>query len=822
MKNVFGSSLLVMAVATAAGVTAAAMAQDECSTAGTVAANSSVTFNTTNATPSAGVPDPNQCPGTFLDWGTGNRDVWFKFTPTDDGVATFSTCDAASFDTSMVLYTGSCNALTQVACNGDGVGGSGCQAFYSRIADFPVLAGTDYYVRIGGWNGVEFGAGTLAVAFTAIPAGCLGATGDCAQPHGAPGCADANCCSAVCNFDFICCDVGWDESCVSYAIELCGIFVHRCDSPNPGVPNDCAPNANVVSGDSSRTFNVTGCNTDGPNHPGATCNSGNDFFFYDVWYRGQATANGSLRVNTCNNATFDTKLAVYALGTNPSAFDYDTLPDALVGCNDDGSADCQVNATYASDLSVNVAAGQWYLIRVASYDNPGSGTVFFDWPEPCAMAANNATEAEACGTESNAGCNAGGAVETITTSSVVKGTFWKTTDAAGAATRDVDFYAINITQEASYTFSVKSANFAQLLVIGGDIAAANCAGISVINTGTGSCPTSASACLNPGTYYVFVGIPFTAADTACGNGLLNQYTLEVSSSPAQCPTLIDNVCDVVGPNTATINSSLATGNGIVRCASQPAFPNCGQGGTGANKYARSFPAGAATGQITCLNFGVWSVVRAANAANTACGLFLSGLPLPATIGIYKDLDGGDPRNIIASAGDGNDLEALRVEPVLIPGVAGVMTVNFDPPLCLDGTSGNKLVVVLEFPSLLDGTTPGVPANAGYQQLAGGNTANPGSAAFIRLSCADAAGQFIIAESLGATFTARWVVTLNGDFSGCGSDCPADLDGDGSIGALDLASLLAAWGSSGAADLDGDGSVGALDLAALLAAWGQCQ
>jgi hypothetical protein len=47
----------------------------------------------------------------------------------------------------------------------------------------------------------------------------------------------------------------------------------------------------------------------------------------------------------------------------------------------------------------------------------------------------------------------------------------------------------------------------------------------------------------------------------------------------------------------------------------------------------------------------------------------------------------------------------------------------------------------------------------------------------------------------------------------------DLDGDGVVGATDLAALLAAWGSgTPAADLDGDGFVGATDLAALLAAW----
>jgi hypothetical protein len=49
--------------------------------------------------------------------------------------------------------------------------------------------------------------------------------------------------------------------------------------------------------------------------------------------------------------------------------------------------------------------------------------------------------------------------------------------------------------------------------------------------------------------------------------------------------------------------------------------------------------------------------------------------------------------------------------------------------------------------------------------------------------------------------------------------PADLDGDGAVGAADLAILLGQWGGPGSGDLDGDGSVGAADLAVLLGAWG---
>ena len=54
--------------------------------------------------------------------------------------------------------------------------------------------------------------------------------------------------------------------------------------------------------------------------------------------------------------------------------------------------------------------------------------------------------------------------------------------------------------------------------------------------------------------------------------------------------------------------------------------------------------------------------------------------------------------------------------------------------------------------------------------------------------------------------------------------PADLDGDGNVGALDLAMLLGTWGpvpTPDPPDFDGDGDVDAFDLAILLGNWGPC-
>ncbi len=54
-------------------------------------------------------------------------------------------------------------------------------------------------------------------------------------------------------------------------------------------------------------------------------------------------------------------------------------------------------------------------------------------------------------------------------------------------------------------------------------------------------------------------------------------------------------------------------------------------------------------------------------------------------------------------------------------------------------------------------------------------------------------------------------------------CVADLDGDGTVDASDLAELLGSWGKCAGcpADLNGDGEVGPFDLALVLGAWGPC-
>ena len=62
--------------------------------------------------------------------------------------------------------------------------------------------------------------------------------------------------------------------------------------------------------------------------------------------------------------------------------------------------------------------------------------------------------------------------------------------------------------------------------------------------------------------------------------------------------------------------------------------------------------------------------------------------------------------------------------------------------------------------------------------------------------------------------------------GVACNCPADLDGNGNVDAVDLAVILSKWGTNGGkdypqADVDGSGEIDGADLATVLSNWGPC-
>ncbi|MFO0782621.1 MAG: hypothetical protein U0636_02940 [Phycisphaerales bacterium] len=288
---------------------ASAPANDECEGAIEVpAAGGTENFDTTFATTSGLALDPSCDEGfgtTFV------KDVWYKWTPTCDGSAEVSTCNSATFDTRLAVYTDCFGSL--VACNDDG---AGCGLTSDVI--FPVTTGQTYYIRVGGYSG----GGTGSVSF----------------------------------------------SCVV-----------------PITNDECLTATPILNG--TTAFSTVGATTSGLALD-PSCDEGfGTNFVNDIWFSYVATCNETVTVSTCNDATFDTRLAAYS-----------DCDGTLVACNDDG-AGCGLT----SSMSFTATQGTTYYIRVGGYSGSGSGNLTIS----CGSGGGGLTNDD-CSTPTNAndGANA--------------------------------------------------------------------------------------------------------------------------------------------------------------------------------------------------------------------------------------------------------------------------------------------------------------------------------------------------------------------------------------------------------------------------------
>jgi hypothetical protein len=98
--------------------TAAQVAGDECSNAIVVTANTPVSVNTATMTASASPPSSIIGPCEFMNWGATTKDAWFRFDAPANGRLTAILC-GSDYDTSVVMYQGSCGSLFRIACDDD-------------------------------------------------------------------------------------------------------------------------------------------------------------------------------------------------------------------------------------------------------------------------------------------------------------------------------------------------------------------------------------------------------------------------------------------------------------------------------------------------------------------------------------------------------------------------------------------------------------------------------------------------------------------------------------------------------------------------------
>ena len=168
---------------------AAQVAGDECSNAIVVTADTPVSVDTATMTASPSPPSsiPGPCP--FLTWGATTKDAWFRFDAPRAGRLTALLC-GSNYDTSVVMYQGSCGSLLRIACDDDDCQPSG-PTYQSKIMDQVVTAGP-VYIRVGGYNNAA-GTAVLDVQFeeTVGAVRCWGdnAYGQCNTPADLGACA---------------------------------------------------------------------------------------------------------------------------------------------------------------------------------------------------------------------------------------------------------------------------------------------------------------------------------------------------------------------------------------------------------------------------------------------------------------------------------------------------------------------------------------------------------------------------------------------------------------------------------------------------------
>ncbi len=302
-------------------------ANDDCT--GAIPVEVGVTsFDNSTATSSSATSDGTQCLGSFLS--DVQMDLWFSYTPTENGFANFSTCPVnppIGFDTDIVIYTGDCSNLIQVACNGDA-----CFGFGSTVADLDVDTGVEYLIRIGGFNGAT-GAAQLEVSFVpgVDPEDCS-TVGD-EDLDGLPDCADPDC------------------------------------SSDPNCANDECNGALVVSA-GLISFDNSLASTSSDFALNGSCDASGAYA--DLWYSYTPPADGIAHFSTCPAGVSD---------LDTDLFLYTGICGDMnqIACDGDGCGSAPDERGSRID-HLSVFGGQQYLIRIGGFNGArGTGTLEVDF-----------------------------------------------------------------------------------------------------------------------------------------------------------------------------------------------------------------------------------------------------------------------------------------------------------------------------------------------------------------------------------------------------------------------------------------------------------
>ena len=200
---------------------------------------------------------------------------------------------------------------------------------------------------------VDLSNTSLSGNFDPLPPKACGSGGYCGS-IGAPGCDDLNCCIAICELDFYCCETAWDFSCVEKAIEYCGVTPDN---------DDCIDARPLELG--RHPFTTRNSSRDGPGLISECANETNGGILRgDVWFTHTPQFDNGVLVSTCGLVDFDTQITIY-----------ESCNGLPLACSDDEPG-C---AGGSSRVGFEGVAGETYYIRVSGNSKDGSGEIDLAW-----------------------------------------------------------------------------------------------------------------------------------------------------------------------------------------------------------------------------------------------------------------------------------------------------------------------------------------------------------------------------------------------------------------------------------------------------------
>jgi subtilisin-like proprotein convertase family protein len=427
----------------------------ECTTALTA-----ITGNNAGSTiGDGGTDDESSCPvNDFIS-------EWWCWTADCDGTATASTCNQAAYDTTLAVFDG-CGG-TEIVCLDDAPGCAG----FSTTVSWAATAGTEYKIRVSGYNGAS-GTYTLTLS-------CEGGApaSNCCVANGGLGCDDPECEAQICAADSFCCATAWDQICADEAAQLCGDLCAGgpggpCGPPNT---NDCCA-ANGTPGCSDLACCETVCAIDP--------------FCCDTSWDG-----------ICQGEAFS--LCTDLCGGNQDPCDGTEIPENEPDCGGIGNVGQGSNCCFASgglgcddpDCQAAVCAVDAFCCDTA-WDGICAGEAATLCPVLCAGGGGAPVDTV------NGGCNSAPPVF----SPIACGQEICGTTAQGFGFRDTDWYAFTVVgSETNITFTV-TANFNFVI---GFVDTNNCATAAALDpfaTGFPGQTASVTRCFAPGTWWAFVSV----------------------------------------------------------------------------------------------------------------------------------------------------------------------------------------------------------------------------------------------------------------------------------------------------------------------------